>query len=279
MQYILYLDEAGDEGFGKLTTPQNPTGQSRWFGIGGILVSEEQDKKLPQLRNAINKAISPKSDNRKLHFKKLYHEQKVVACQMLAEHNVKIISAFLDKSYEMLETSFAKEKDKNILYASLVSLVVERSVNYCHENNATLKIVFSRRKGSDYNLLTSFLATIKEKASASNIGKHNNAWGSFATSNIEVLDHDNKAGLQLADITISGIFAALNPNYYHNTELTYIKALSSIILKNKGGEIHPMGINILSDFKTLMQTFPNIHSNCIELMIILIKKSGEPLVP
>jgi hypothetical protein len=81
-EYVAYIDEAGDEGFGKLAT-ETPSGQSRWLMIGACIVSRENDLKLPSLRNQILD-LFPKHRARDLHFRNLNHAQKIVACQQIA---------------------------------------------------------------------------------------------------------------------------------------------------------------------------------------------------
>jgi hypothetical protein len=51
-EYVAYIDEAGDEGFGKLAA--GPVGgQSRWLVLGACIVSRENDLRLPALRDQI----------------------------------------------------------------------------------------------------------------------------------------------------------------------------------------------------------------------------------
>src|SRR3981189_2830975 len=87
-QYVAYIDEAGDEGFGKLATG-NAGGQSRWLVIGACIVTRADDLRLPQLRNAICARLG-KGTNRTIHFRDLKHNQRIVACQEIAKFPVSI---------------------------------------------------------------------------------------------------------------------------------------------------------------------------------------------
>lgn len=79
-KFIAYIDEAGDEGFGKLKEGGKPGGQSQWLAIGGCIVLVEQDGKLPALRSKILGRF-PNRAPKDLHFRFLNHDQKVAACQ------------------------------------------------------------------------------------------------------------------------------------------------------------------------------------------------------
>ena len=51
--HVIYIDEAGDEGLGKLRSSSDRTGQSQWLLVGGIIVRTEDDPNLPKWRDEI----------------------------------------------------------------------------------------------------------------------------------------------------------------------------------------------------------------------------------
>jgi len=57
-EYYVYIDEAGDEGIGKLKQTDN-RGQSRWLMLGAIIVTKENDRKLPsgEVKSSSNSRI------------------------------------------------------------------------------------------------------------------------------------------------------------------------------------------------------------------------------
>jgi hypothetical protein len=86
-EYVAYIDEAGDEGFGKLAA--GPVGgQSRWLVLGACIVSRENDLRLPALRDQIVTRFA-KRKSHDLHFRDLKHAQKVVVCQKLLRFRLK----------------------------------------------------------------------------------------------------------------------------------------------------------------------------------------------
>jgi len=52
LRFVAYIDEAGDEGLGKLKVTGSG-GQSKWLVIGGILVRDDHDVQLPAWRDGI----------------------------------------------------------------------------------------------------------------------------------------------------------------------------------------------------------------------------------
>ncbi|WP_326894593.1 hypothetical protein U8P73_36270 (plasmid) [Rhizobium beringeri] len=81
-KYVAYVDEAGDEGFGKLGGA-SPTAQSKWFALGAMIVSDTENRDLPLWRDSIMQDF-PKKKSRDLHFRELKHEQRVHVCSILA---------------------------------------------------------------------------------------------------------------------------------------------------------------------------------------------------
>ena len=81
--YIAYIDEAGDEGFGKLRDPEKAGGQSRWLLIGACLVAAEHDSKTPGWRDEIVSRLQKSWQH--IHFCDLNHDQRVVVSQEIAK--------------------------------------------------------------------------------------------------------------------------------------------------------------------------------------------------
>ena len=60
--YYAYIDEAGDEGFGKLGVKKSAGGgQSQWLVLGGFIVASSNNRMTARWRDSI-KAIFPTGD-------------------------------------------------------------------------------------------------------------------------------------------------------------------------------------------------------------------------
>lgn len=95
-----YIDEAGDEGFGKLRQPDRG-GQSTWLMLGAIITSGDHERDLPGWRDEIADGFVHKR-RRDLHFQRLNHDQRVFACRLLARRPLGICVVASDKRTRFL---------------------------------------------------------------------------------------------------------------------------------------------------------------------------------
>lgn len=239
VQFVAYIDEAGDEGLGKLKETGKGGGQSRWFSLGCCIVNAENDRKLPALRNGIL-ARFPQSKKRELHFRNLTHEQKVVAAKAISEFKIGICVVCSNKSSIPESPKFDIFKRKQHLYNYLVRYMLERITKACHATAAndyretcSLRVVFSQRKGTNYEVMQEYLELLRSgrEVIPSPYGIN---WKVFNPANIAVENHSNWAGLQIADICTSGMTAAIEPNFYGEVEPTYARILAPRLLRQPG---------------------------------------------
>lgn len=229
-EYFIYIDEAGDEGFGKLKS-ESRGGQSQWLLLGAIIVAKENDRHLPKWRNEILERF-PHQRRRDLHFNKLKHDQRVVACQNLSDKPFGACVVCSDKItiHDIRSAAYEKYKEKGHLYNYLVRLLLERVTNICAMksrltgNSCKVHITFSKRGGTDYGVMRDYLFLMRdgrEKITPARSIK----WDVLNPEDIRVEDHSKRAGLQLADVVTSATYSAFEPNTYGNTEDRYIRLL------------------------------------------------------
>ena len=233
--FTVYIDESGDEGFGKLAA--GPIGgQSRWLSLGACIVTRENDLKLPKWRDDIL-ARFPNKKTPDLHFKDLKHEQKIVVCQEIAKLPVGICLAMSHKITipgGKYEKTF---KQKGFLYNYLVRWLLERVSATCHRKampgQCTLKIVFSRRGGTNYQSMIEYFRLMKDGNEVMKPARRI-AWSTIDLNQIAVENHSKWAGLQFADCVTSAFASAVEPNAYGNYEHSYADLLRARLLKNGG---------------------------------------------
>lgn len=80
-EYILYIDEAGDDGL-KRVRPIDPVGGSEWLVIGGLLVRSNNEEAVPGWVKEVRHLIGAKQGPA-LHFRNLSPAKKKAACDML----------------------------------------------------------------------------------------------------------------------------------------------------------------------------------------------------
>jgi hypothetical protein len=234
LRFVAYIDEAGDEGLGKLRANPSPA-QSKWLTIGGILVREEHDRNLPQWRDEIM-ALFPAKRRRDLHFRTLNHDQKVAAVEYLAGKPFGVCCVCSNKITLCDEGAlFKRFTQKGYLYNYLTRYLLERLTSAVKDaadrtgQKAELRVVFSRRGGTDYQSMNDYMTLMRDGLERVRPVR-SIVWSVFSPDNIKVENHSRWAGLQIADVVTSATTAGLEPNIYGNYEPRYANTLAKRFL-------------------------------------------------
>jgi len=221
-EYILYVDEAGDDGL-KSLKPENPQGSTEWLCLAGYLVRRDQDEKLPEVVRSIRAEIDAKQ-SRTLHYKDLSASKRLKACQLLASHPAR---AFVVCSYKrtMLGHSNARAAarsggTKQYLYNFLVRFLLERVTDFVWLDSSgsgggvpkVVRIIFSNRGGHRYGQMKAYFQQLRMQATAGTtfLSARVIRPEVLRFDQIEYVPHYQLAGLQLADIVASSFFQALD---------------------------------------------------------------------
>jgi hypothetical protein len=239
LRFVAYIDEAGDEGLGKLAQPNPSPAQSKWLVLGGILVRDEHDRQLPAWRDDIL-ALFPAKSRRDLHFRTLNHAQKVAAVDYLSTNpfgiccvcSNKITLCDGGKYYDLF-------RQKGYLYNYLTRYLLERITSAVRDvadrsgQRCELRVIFSRRGGTDYHAMRDYLVLMRDGRERLKPIRSID-WSVFSPDDIKVENHSLWAGLQIADVVTSATSAGLEPNIYGNYEPRYANTLAKRFLaKNK----------------------------------------------
>jgi hypothetical protein len=241
-RFVAYVDEAGDEGFGKLGTGVK-TAQSQWFAIGAMIVPEAQDQAIPTWRSQIMDEF-PKKKSRDLHFRELKHEQRVHTCRILAD---KPVGACVIASNKItLQTHPKKDifKQKQHLYNYLTRFLLERLTSACRQkasaeshDKAQLSVVFSRRRGTDYQVMREYLEFLRDGKELFRPVRSID-WRVLDPADIAVENHSVRAGLQLADVFTSAVWTALETNEFGFCEPRYGEILTPRLIRDRGNRLN-----------------------------------------
>jgi len=234
--YHAYIDEAGDEGLGKLKVAGVSGGQSTFFAIGALVVTGENDTQLPRWRDDLVRQF-PQRVGRTLHFRDLKHEQKVAVSHELAKKEFGGCVVLSYKPTIVDSPKFEIFKQPQHLYNYLVRFALERVTAAVRrraqmlEHTPVLTVTFSRREGTDYDVMRDYLQLIKDgKEVMRSIGYID--WSVFSPERIRVENHAVRAGLQLADVLTSATYAAFEPGMYGYCEEGYCEALRNRYLRH-----------------------------------------------
>ena len=255
--YVAYIDEAGDDGFGKLVTGDKG-GQSRWLVLGCCLATRDADLKLPAERDKIL-ARFPKRQSRVIHFRDLKHAQKVVACQEISKMPLEAALTFSHKVTlpgSRWQTTFSQ---KGYLYNYLLRWLLERITTHCHRQSreCSLRLIFSRRSGTDYQKMIDYLELMRDNRELVRPVRSIN-WSVLDIKDIAVENHSKWAGLQLADCITSAFFSAVEPNAYGNYETSYADLLRSKLISS-GGITLGVGLTLVPQSKKALSTSIKAH--------------------
>lgn len=226
-KYHAYVDEAGDEGFGKLRQPVT-TGQSRWLCVGAIITTQSNDMLIPSWRDEISSLFPQKKNKKDIHFRNLHHGQKLAACQRIAEKPAGLCVIASNKETILDSEERETFKQKQHLYNYLIRLLLERLTSAVAKKatgqEASLYVTFSRRSGTDYQVMKEYFEFMRDGNELLTPTRSID-WSVFDPKDIRVENHAVRAGLQLADVVTSATFIALEPDPYGNIEPRYSLAM------------------------------------------------------
>lgn len=273
--YVAYIDEAGDEGIGKLRSGRQ-TGQSHWLLLGAAVVRRSNDRLLPAWRDEILD-LFPTRKHRTLHFRDLKHDQRVASCQSIARRQVGICVVASNKGSIPDSGKYEIFKRKGHLYSYLVRLLLERVTEVCRRDSERqgvrdpkLAVVFSRRGGTDYGQMRGYLAYLRDGRERVPPVREID-WGILDPADISVENHAKWAGLQIADLFTSATFAALEANRYGNLEPRYALTLGQRFLQ-RDGRVLNCGLTIVP----APERWP-LTEDQLQFLSDLEKGSGPPV--
>lgn len=171
--------------------------------------------------------------DRPLHFKDLDHAQRVMATRHMTRHRFRVSTVMAYKP--VIPDGIYIQK--NQLYHYMTRYLIERISWLCRdhrrhvpEGDGRVKIVFSRRGGMDYDDFQNYLHLLRN-ADDPDIQIH---WPVIDIDGVEAEDHGRRYGLQLADIAVSGLRAAVEYDHYGNLEPRFARSLRSRVYDRNG---------------------------------------------
>tara|TARA_R110002020_G_scaffold134027_9_gene299086 strand:- start:556 stop:1140 length:585 start_codon:yes stop_codon:yes gene_type:complete len=175
--------------------------------------------------------------------------QKPGGCCLVASNKITLLSHSRKEIF----------KRKQHLYNYLTRFLLERLTVACRQKanidgeSASLKVVFSRRRGTDYQVMKEYLELMRDGREIMRPVRSID-WNVIDPSNIEVENHSNRAGLQLADVFTSATWHALEPNSFGFCEQRYGRIMTPRMLKHSRQRLNcgltiipPYGQNPLND--------------------------------
>jgi Protein of unknown function (DUF3800) len=244
--YVLYVDEAGDDGL-RAFRPEDENGCSEWLCIGGYLVRAEVDVTLSSFLQSIRKHIGA-TQSRTLHYKDLSFSKRMAVCSALPDGKARAFSVCSYKrtlsGHSNSRAAAAHGGNSQWLYNFLIRLLLERVTDFCWRDSLSkgaerpqpIKIVFSHRGGHRYGQMKAYFELLKLQAVANTtfLDRRVIRPEMLRFSLVDYLPHYQMAGLQLADIVSSAFYQGLN-THSKNWSCEPAQALARIVAKEELG--------------------------------------------
>jgi hypothetical protein len=229
--FVAYVDESGDEGFKFLPNEQ---GSSRWFVLSALVIRKENDLQVVQLARQARELLK-KDPKKPLHFRDLRHEQRVPLARLVGASPVRTVNVLIHKPSIAEPEVF--QQQAYALYRYATRLLVERVSWLCRDNrrtnqgNGKVDIVFSNRSAMSYDDLRGYLCKLRDGEADERDVRVD--WSVVDPTTIRAVNHDQLAGLQLADAVASGIFYSVHRNPYGEVEDRYLRLLAKTVYRYK----------------------------------------------
>lgn len=228
--FVAYIDESGDEGF---RFREDGSGSSRWFVLSALVVRKEYDRDeiIPAARDL--REILRKEPKKALHFRELRHEQRIPIARRIGSMRVRTVSVVVHKP--CIESPENFQREPYSLYRYCSRLLMERISWLCrdsHDPNAgdgRVELIYSNRSRMSYDDLTAYLDKLKFEIPH----QVRIEWSAIDSSMVRAVNHDQLAGLQLADAVASGVYFGVNTNLYGETEPRYAQLMSPTLYRHR----------------------------------------------
>lgn len=216
-EYILYIDEAGDDGL-KRVRPVDPSGASEWLVISGVLVRKNNENAVVHWVRDIRADVDA-TQGPALHFRNLSPTKKRRVCELLTE---KELVCFVVCSNKKNMRGYSNERaalagGKQWFYNFCVRFLMERVTDLCFRDSdkkfresKNLKVVFSQRGGHSYGQTKAYWELLRSQYRFGTT--YLNRWVMrhevLRFRLVDYVPHTSNAGLQLADTVASAFYQA-----------------------------------------------------------------------
>ena len=228
-EYVVYIDESGDEGFRFL---DGELGSSRWFVLSAVVVRKSNDMQLVRVAKDARKILK-KPDKHALHFRELRHEMRVPYVTLISEAPIKTVNVLVHKPSIKNPENFQQGPHK--LYRYITRLLLERVSWLCRDNakdnGCVADMIFSNRSCMSYEELKEYLNLLLQ--SSMNTNDVNIDWDVIKNDRVRAVNHEQMAGLQIADAVATSVFYAVNKSQYGQIEDRYLKIIGNMFYRNK----------------------------------------------
>ena len=212
-------------------------GSSRWLVLSAVVFRKSKDPEAVRVMREV-RALLGKDPKKALHFREMKHEHRLPYVRALAAAPLRTVSVLIHKPTITEPEKFQSEPFR--LYRYATRLLVERVSWLCrdfrkdNEGDGSCELVFSNRSAMSYDDLRSYLTRLKDKPNSD----ARIDWTAIHPQKVRAVNHDQLAGLQMADAVASSLFFAVNLSQYAEAEDRYYRMLRPTVYRHaKSGEL------------------------------------------
>jgi hypothetical protein len=252
--FVAYIDESGDTGIEQVKGKRLFGGQSEWLVLSCFLVRAQHDSEVSSWVREITGQFR-NHQRPGLHFADLIPVKKVIACRMIATKPCRFFVVMSNKkNIEGYRNRNLDDNNKAWPYWFLSRLLLERVTEFCEglvpeakRGQVKLRVTFARRGGLRYADFAGYLRKLQKQSRAGTLvlGKGDLRWSLIDLDEITVLDHAERAGLQLADIGAGAFFQAVERNRPGDCIPEYAELLHPVVGKDAYGNRLGFGIKTM----------------------------------
>jgi len=227
--HTCFVDESGDEGINR---------GSRYFIVGAVVAAKVDvaaiEGDFANLRTEMR--MQPKDP---VHFRNLSHPNRKHASARIGAQPRIAVAAVISDTQNIPDPTWGPTltRPKNWLYHYMTRYLVERVGRIVIGTGGTgVDVMFSNRSSLSYSDLEGY---IKKLAADPVAGAEVSV-----VQKVQAIQHDQSSGLQIADVAISGIYQAFEPDSHGRCERSYVEALAPRLYR-PGGIVLGNGLKLM----------------------------------
>lgn len=241
--YVAYIDEAGETGLAKIR-PIDENGSSEWFMLSAVVLRAKWEHDVVDWVREIRDGIGIKQ-RPDLHYRTLSPTRKVAACTRIAKLPLRsfVIASNKKNMRQYRNERAAKVPSQQWFYNFCIRLLLERVTAFCAERShrdygekRPVKIEFSRCGGHRYSQTRAYqyYLGLQQEGDTVYLKKRQPVRGMIRMDLMFDYPHDERAGLQLADIVASAFYQASDASGPGEWCIDAASALAPIMAKENG---------------------------------------------
>ncbi len=241
--YVVYIDEGGETGLAKVR-PIDENGSSEWFVLSAVVMRAKWEPDVVGWVRDIRDGIGLKQ-RPDLHFRTLSPTRKVAVCNRIAALPVRgfVIASNKKNMRRYHNANAAKIPSQQWFYNWCIRLLMERVTAFCSERTARdygerrpIKIEFSRCGGHRYSQTKAYHSylSFQQEGDKVYLQKRQPVRDMLSTDLMFDFPHQQRAGLQLADIVASAFYQAVDASGPGEWSIAGASALAPIMARENG---------------------------------------------